>query len=335
MLEVNVIREKSMKINIEKSPVPIVYIDISIINSLYKEMHKKDNQMLYGYLREKVNDGNLICPLGGQDEECEDKSVEIFTCHSSISLNIEFKVNYDIEQYQFYQILNLMKNRVDTLNISYREAFYPSPLEELNKRTPMNNLWPYSHNPSIYEKSQRRSIKENWANAFNRFHNAGYKTKIEYTNAMFLTPYDAAIDIVSKITKDPENIQNQLKCVAVVGDNFQAFRRTFGQDKDIKDYLEFLRTDFFKAIPHIDIAFNMYSDILFHGKESKYKGSDKNDIEYLSHYLPYCNLMIIDSAQSQRVRDLKLDKKYECNVLCKREIPFENISALDNYLHFT
>ena len=100
----------------------------------------------------------------------------------------------------------------------------------------------------------------------------------------------------------------------------------------MEDYLKFLKSPSFRAIPYIDIGSRMYADILYSNKKGNCKSGDKMDIGYISHLLPYCNLMLLDGSQRQRVRTLKLDKKYKCNVLSENEIPYQSINDLDNYL---
>lgn len=165
-----------MKLSIAKSPVPILFIDTSFINKMYKNEYGRKYQMLFSYLRERVTSGDIVCPLGGQDEEVDDYPVEIFTLHSLISLNIEFKDWYVIEQYQLFQMLSLLKNRTDIFRISYQDVFTCNLIDEISKRKSMQILWPYSHKPSNHEIDDRNNSKNGWMNALNEIHKAGYTT---------------------------------------------------------------------------------------------------------------------------------------------------------------
>lgn len=320
-----------MKISIEKSPIPVLFIDTSFINKICKRPFERKSQILFSYLRKKVTAGEIVCPMGGQDQEVDDKSAEIFELYSLISLNIEFRDKYQIEQHQLLQMLKLIKSKTDILKMSYKDAFSYNLIDEIARRKSMKVLWPYSHNPSDDEKNKRSITKNDWTTALNKLHEAGLTKKEEYLDALFLCHYDAAENIIYRLYKDETGTSNMTTYLATVGDSFSKFKRVLGSNSLI-DYLEFLRSQSFRRIPYIEISSKIYSDILFSNKISYCKSGDKNDVEYISHFLPYCNLMLIDSSQCQRVRSLKLDKKYMCNVFSESKIPYESIDDLDNYL---
>jgi hypothetical protein len=72
---------------------------------------------------------------------------------------------------------------------------------------------------------------------------------------------------------------------------------------------EFIDSSEFTEIPNIDIYTKLWSRDLSK-KGRKGKESDFCDIDSLSAYMPYCDIMAIDHYMMTNVKDLNLDKKY-------------------------
>ncbi|MGG4106951.1 hypothetical protein AAXB25_23930 [Paenibacillus lautus] len=77
--------------------------------------------------------------------------------------------------------------------------------------------------------------------------------------------------------------------------------------------MEFLKSDHYKQLPSVYINAYMVAD-LFTSKRKLLEIGDPTDISNLSTLLPYCDYILTDRAQMNRIRRLELDKKYNTKV---------------------
>lgn len=81
----------------------------------------------------------------------------------------------------------------------------------------------------------------------------------------------------------------------------------------IEEAEKFIDSDDFINIPNIDIFCQLWAKDLSH-KERKGKNSDSNDIDMLSAYLPYCDVIATDNYMKDLIESLNLDSKYKCRI---------------------
>jgi hypothetical protein len=86
----------------------------------------------------------------------------------------------------------------------------------------------------------------------------------------------------------------------------------FKQDR--KKAEEFIQSQFFKQMPHLDISSQMWSKILVQYKNRSIKSGDATDINVISTYLPYVDVLAVDSFMADRITELQLDQKYETKI---------------------
>ncbi|MCD4761937.1 hypothetical protein K8R32_03165 [bacterium] len=90
------------------------------------------------------------------------------------------------------------------------------------------------------------------------------------------------------------------------------------QSIDISEAEKFIDSNNFSEIPNIDIFTRLWSKDLSK-KGRKGKESDFTDIDTISAYMPYCNIMTTDNYMATNLRELSLDKKYNCNVFTMKD----------------
>lgn len=76
---------------------------------------------------------------------------------------------------------------------------------------------------------------------------------------------------------------------------------------------EFIESDKFTQIPKIDIFSKLWSKNLANTQRKPDQlEHDYHDIEFLSHYLPYCDAIATDKYMKDLLQSLNFDKKYNC-----------------------
>jgi len=83
---------------------------------------------------------------------------------------------------------------------------------------------------------------------------------------------------------------------------------------DIEKLKEFAFSEKYQSLPTIEIYSKMWSKRLVSHSNSSVKSGDKTDIEIISAYLPYVDILATDRFMANIIRDLKLDKIYKTEV---------------------
>ncbi len=82
----------------------------------------------------------------------------------------------------------------------------------------------------------------------------------------------------------------------------------------IEEAEKFIDSDEFAKIPYLNIYSRLWAkNISKEGKKEMGEG-DFNDIQMLSAYLPYCDVLATDKYMKSLVETLGLDKKYNCSI---------------------
>ena len=89
--------------------------------------------------------------------------------------------------------------------------------------------------------------------------------------------------------------------------------KRLGGDADPRRLIDFYNSDFYKNLPHVDIWSRLTGQKMVIG--SQIKRSDIADMHNIEFYMPYTNIMVLDRAMRGLVKDLKLDSKYDVNVI--------------------
>lgn len=99
-----------------------------------------------------------------------------------------------------------------------------------------------------------------------------------------------------------------------------AWRHINEGDGDLVRFAEFLKSAHFQSVPERSIAVRLMSALLT--GDAPVRSGDAMDIEHVSAYLPYVDLMILDRRMSERVNRHGLTKEYgtQCCYIGDQEI---------------
>lgn len=91
---------------------------------------------------------------------------------------------------------------------------------------------------------------------------------------------------------------------------------------DLDDFesamVDFYESDYYTDLPMNDISFTLFAEKLCGNEDLK--ESDQADIENIASFLPYANYMVIDKAMADKVSKHKLDRKYGTRIIRMRDL---------------
>ena len=82
---------------------------------------------------------------------------------------------------------------------------------------------------------------------------------------------------------------------------------------------KFIDSHEFTQIPNIDIFCLLWSRNLADKARKRGVEGDYNDIEFLSIYMPYCDVIATDNYMKTMLQSLEFDKKYNCHLFSMKE----------------
>ena len=133
--------DSQIKVIIKKCPIPIIWLDTSVIINMTKGRNKQTaNQNnyrremeLFDVIYKKVREGKLICPQGDQSEENTRDPMGFQETQSLLSLGIHFQHRNDIKDTQIETAMKTYISVSSIQEINYKNAFESDPVLDLNK----------------------------------------------------------------------------------------------------------------------------------------------------------------------------------------------------------
>lgn len=337
----------NIKIYIEKSPIPLVWVDTSIIIFLAKlkvgekldDQLKEKIQFLYDSIIEGRRKKKLLCPRADQAEEFETGERLENECkkiQADLSLNIAMKHRFSVEDFCVKTFMKAYIEDTKEINLSYRNLFHEDPLEELDEKSKQKFIVRVEF-PT--PKNIINDIKQSKKNAFTDYENLRKQnisdgiTFEEQLTREYKGTHDGLIEKIRRFNAKIKN-NEPIEYSEVLGiDNIlyylQLWERYNGQPQGPQGLFEFFLSDYHFQIPKINIECNLFAKLLT--GTAPIKSGDSMDIQQLSIILPFFNLVITDKTRKSDIESLDCHNKYNVRVLALKN--FEEIKfVLKSYL---
>lgn len=131
-----------MKIHLQGCPIPIIWLDTSVIidltkyrakvelNILQQERMARLDELLY----RKTREGKLLYVEGDQIEEINSLIKESHATQSFLSMGVRLRYRKGIQDNQLYKFMKAYANGQDSIVLKYQDAFHEDPIKELEER---------------------------------------------------------------------------------------------------------------------------------------------------------------------------------------------------------
>jgi len=319
-----------INLNIEKSSVPLIWLDTSILLEITKTQsgeitngkEKERAQYLYDAIKIRTQEKKLICPSADQFEEVEigERLEEEFkSVQRSLSLGMKIKHRGGIEDCLIGRFMKAYIDSEKEIRLSYRDVFDKDPVKELENslKVPFIVDVHCSRPKEILEKEKnnKKIIPRKWEELRREKVKAGIKFEEErekefeaYLGTLLALHHRAIVSILNG-DFNIFNLANAQKLIEykIIWDYCE------GQPSGLKGLSQFFSSAYFRKIPTIEIACNLRARIATWSQPIK--SGDYMDIEQVSAVLPFFNLVITDRAMKHCLRLLKYPEKFNCTVL--------------------
>jgi hypothetical protein len=315
-----------IKAEIQKSSVPIVWIDTSVILNMtiakknpakLQEVQLQRINNLTRNIREASRKGKVICPLANQEMEIWiDRDAWLDTIHD-LGLGIHCVAPKTIQDIQLYAAIDAYSRSQTEITLSYLDMFDGDPVEELYQ-TLNQSVYVTVRNNVLFGAEYQKASKEKLLTKLNeqREKNASkgikYQQQLEHELVGELEALLIALNDYASGNYEPDDHMNMLFGRADLVEQLDYLSYRCGKEQNISDLIKFYQSPYNARIPHTDISARMFAKIMV--DPQKIKSGDPSDIEHAATMIPYIDLFITDKDWRTFLRREGLDKTYNTSI---------------------
>lgn len=320
--------DMEIQVKIEKSPIPIIWIDTSIIVKMTqwkKELSRHDPltesriKTIYENIHKLTRAGKLICPLAEQDDEIWLYREEWLGTIHDLSLGLQTLTCLSLFHKQLSSFLNAYVKKETTVTISYKEAFHSDPCEEL-RDTLKRPFFVTVNSPLPFGEDYHKELKANLLSALNRAREANVKNAIQFEEQLekeYLGEIQVLFGFLRRLQEsnfiDENDIFNAVSGASNLAYQLRLLENFTKKQNDIIGLIDFYMSKYHKAMPYVDLSCNLSTKMMI--DKQRIRSGDYMDSRHISTIMPYSDIFITDKAMSTFLKKKGYDKKY-CTKVC-------------------
>lgn len=326
---------RQLKINIDKSLIPLIWVDTSIIINLAKiragktinALLKKRMQYLYDIIRKATRNKQAICPRADQELEYQlgKKYKEECRCvQTDLSMGIRMKRGIEVEDFYMKLFMKAYIESASEINISYKDIFFSDPVEELNIKLNRGYFVDVELSPKKKTIDKQRQSKKESRRSLETLRRQNIANNITFQQGLakeYRGTHDGYIEklgIFYSRLKNRELIEDEEFLGMDAFLDYLDFWKTHnGKPPGFQGVCNFFLSDYQMQIPRIDIHCNLFAKILT--STTPIKSGDSMDLHQLSVVLPFFDLVITDRIMKYNIESLGYHKKYKTRVLALKD----------------
>lgn len=310
-----------VSIKIQKSPIPIIWLDTSIILkiTMYKtnpmqleETERNRVGSLYKLVKSASEKGNIICPLAQQEMEVWiDRDAWTDTIHE-LGLGIECASEQTIQMNQMRAAISSYLSGSSEINLSYLDAFLDDPVKKL-KAALLEPFIVTVRRDIIFGADYHRKKKPETLALLNQAREKNIANKVSLQQQLEVERLaelelllSQSATIMHAYGDQPEDT-NAFWGYIQLGRMVREWMDLGGQPPDLSGYIEFYKSEHNSKCPYNQLRTVLYSKIMI--DPQPIKRGDPFDIQHISTLMPYSDLFITDKSWSTFLnRNKSLDK---------------------------
>lgn len=325
------------KVKVEKTSIPLLWLDTWAIIHLTKAVktnlvsyeEKAWGEMIFEKITSLTDRKKILCPEADQGIEIETGQrlvKEARELQAQISRGITTHYYHSVEELQIQRVMKAYVDRESEVTLPWDDLLFDDPDEELDKKSPY--IISVHGNPPKKELEERkrtnRSIATDWealrVESNQKKENFNKRLQLELAARGNLIMKTAALLMAKKIHKKQITTDDLIRAMNIMGRPLSWWERDRKQAEDFFGLIKFYLSEEFKKIPAIDVSCSLVSNLVT--DHEKIRPSDVMDVNQISAILPYSHYMVLDGPMRDKVTyKLKLDKKYDTQILRLKELP--------------
>lgn len=316
-----------VNVRIQKSPVPIVWLDTSVIHDMTKfkasptklERVQRDRiGRLYELVRKASRAGTIICPLAGQDREIwAERDNWTDTIHD-LGLGIECASERTIQDAQLRTAITAYMEHAQVIHLSYHDAFVSDPVEELGRVLRQDVFVTVRQDifgGAGYQRRKKAQTLEvlNQARAQNLANRVTLEQQLqtEHLGELQLL-LSQSLEVVTGHSESPQD-ENAFWGYMRLSELLNEWVTAGGHPPDLLGFVEFYKSEYNLTCPYNHLRTILFAKIMV--DPQPVRSGDPMDITHISTLMPYADLFITDKAWSAFLNREGLAERY-CTKVC-------------------
>ena len=311
----------SVTVNIKKSPIPIVWIDTSLVINFTKirlgiklqNPLKNWTKNLYHKLADLSKSGKVICPFADQDDEIWAQRDECLETINTLALGIHVDSILSVRFKLFDIFAKSFVRKESTIDLDYSIIFNDDPINEMQE-TIRNGYFITTKHPLYGGADTSKRIRDNLAKQLNLLREKNVENNVSKEEQLE-HEYKAELYCIADSLKYREHFVDQFDY-----DNFSAmFENTLRMARHWREiclesgsndyYLDdYFNSSHYKAVPSVNIKSHIYATLLT--RKQTIKQSEVKDVEYISNYLPFVDFFITDKERRRQINKMGFSSEY-------------------------
>lgn len=315
---------QKIDVRIQKSEIPIIWIDTSIINlmtqwkyGLGKLEKTQENRIskLYNSIHGAVSKGKLICPLAEQEGEVwVERNKWLNTIHS-LALGIETEALFTIQHNQLrkFMMAYVKDERIVTLN--YTDAFHTDPVSELREIL-KQPFFVSTRHPILFGEEYQKNTKIKVFNAMEQQRKNNIEQNIKFQEQLekeYTGEFEALLVLKQRCLlnnfRDDNDFLNSTCGTIDLQQRLMYWENLTGKANDYEGLLTFFRSEYHKQMPYTNISCNIFAKLMT--DKQPIRSGDTMDVKHAATLLPFADIYITDKAMSAFLRKRKFDTQYQ------------------------
>lgn len=324
---------KSISVSIDESPIPILWLDTSVIIRMTKvkigERLDTEDPVRYLSLYEKIYslvcNGKLICPIAEQGEEISygrRLEKQCYELQLALSRGVEFRHEESIRSIQRQKASHSFLRGEKDICLSYIDGFHEDPCIEIQKTSGfIIGVFGKPGDRFLSKEIESKKMTYENLNLLKKSINKFDLTYLEQLEIEQLGLQQTVTRIANNWYKiNLHHLEPTLKDMQqyqFLGRILIEWRQFSGKIGDIEGLLTFLASDEYKILPHVDISSMLSAKLMVN--DGKVASGDSMDIRQLSTKIPICKYIIADKKMRNIIHELDIDCKYNTHVFCMHD----------------
>lgn len=298
-----------VSIKIEKSPVPIVWLDTSIITNM--TVHKANpNQLdktqqvrigqLYELVRSASRAGRIICPLAEQEMEVWAGRDEWLDTIHDLGLGIECASEKTIQERQMRSAMTAYLSKSQEVRLSYQDAFLSDPVQEL-REVLQKPIFVTVRRGVLFGADYHRKKNPETLALLNEARETNVASRVPLEKQLITERLGELRLLISQCDeilsgRESSDDENAFWGYIDLGKRIREWSELGGQPADILGYVEFYKSEYNLKSPCNEIGATLFAKIMV--DPQPIRSGDPMDIKHISTLMPYSDLFITDKAWS-------------------------------------
>lgn len=312
---------------ITKSPLPIIWLDTSIIIAMAQWKHELCHlqpiqeeriSWLYEEIYKLTRAGKILCPLAEQEAEVWAQRKKWLDTIHSLTLGIKTLSELSIHDSQFFAAMKAYVANEEKIQLSYRDIFHSDPVKEV-ERALRQPFYITVQGDILFGEEYQRKNKEKLLNSLNaqRERNVESNTSFEkQLEAEYRGNLDALTiqlkQFYTNTFKGEDDQFNVTSGAITFSHQLKMWEDCSGKSFDIIGFTNFYQSAHYRNMPLSDLSCNLYAKMMI--DKQPIRSGDAMDAKHIYTLMPYADLFITDKVMSAFLKSKKYDEKYNTKI---------------------